>query len=160
MDKDFSFTPKSNSKLKPGHFWTIQLENGDFGCGIVLDVPSDNKENGTKSFYLGLLDWTSKITPTVESLESTSLTILKQGHAHVKTISIQGQQILGIIDLKKNNLEIDLVVDSQVYSNSSYVLKGFQIIRKATRQDHETLKTKSTWGYAVIINLANRLLTK
>jgi len=59
--------------------------------------------------------------------------------------------------LEKNNLNVDLVVDSQVYSNSSYVLKGFQTIRKATMQDHETLKTQATWGYEVI-KLANQLL--
>ena len=115
---------------------------------------------GTKSFYLGLLDWTSNKKPTVETLEATTLTVLKQGHAHIKTISVEGEQILGIIDLEKNKLKIDLVVDSQVYSNSSYVLKGFQTIRKATIQDHDTLKTKSTWGYGVIIILANKLLTK
>src|SRR3954471_16904556 len=109
MDKDFPFTPKSNSKLKPGHFWALRLKNGDYGFGIVLDVPTDNKEYGTRRFYLGLLDRTSKVKPTVESLESTPLTILKQGHAHIKTISIQGEQILGIIDLEKNNLKIDFV---------------------------------------------------
>ena len=155
---DFPFTPKSNSKLKAGHFWAIRLKNEKFGCGIVLAVPEDKKVEGTRSFYIGLLDWTSNIRPTIENLEAMPLRIIEQGHAHIKTISVQEEQILGIIDLTKNNLMSDLVVDSQIYSNSSYVLRDFQIIRKATVLDHETLKTKSSWGYGVIIKLANHIL--
>jgi hypothetical protein len=160
MDTNFPFIPKSNSKLRRGHFWAIQLSNRNFGCGIVLDVPIDIKTYGTKSFYLGLLNWTDNIKPTAESLENQKLTILAEGHAHIKTIATQGEEIIGIIDLEKNNLQCSLVVDSQEYSNSSYVLKGFQTVSKATRQDHENLKTKSTWGYEVIIAKANKLLTK
>lgn len=125
MGKDFPFIPKSNSKLKAGHFWAIQLNNGNYGCGIVLDIPSDTKISGTRSFYLGLLNWVGKAKPTVESLENRALTILDEGHAHIKAITIQGEQIIGIIDLEKNNLEANFVVDCREYSNSSYVMKGF-----------------------------------
>jgi len=158
MGINFPFTPKSNLKIKPGHFWAIRLNNGDFACGIVLDIPKDKDIQDTRSCYVGLLNWTGSEKPTIESLEAVPLIIVKQGNAHIKTISIQGEQILGIIDLERNNLTIDLVVDSQSYSNSSYVLKGFQTIRKATMKDHESLKTKSSWGYGVIIKLANNLL--
>jgi len=84
MDIDFPFTPKSNSKLKPGYFWPVRLKNGNFGCGIVLAIPHDKKVQGTRSCYVGLLDWTSNTKPTIESLEAMPLTILEQGHAHVK----------------------------------------------------------------------------
>jgi hypothetical protein len=160
MELKYPFKPKSNSKLKPGHFWPIRLSNGNFGCGIVLDIPNDKMERDTRSFYVGLLDWVGNTKPTANSLESTALTILDQGNAHIKTITIQEEEIIGFIDLEKNNLKIDLVVSNLVYSASSYVLKGFQIIRKSTFQDHEVLKNNSTWGYEVIIKMANRLLTK
>ena len=158
MDIVFPFIPKSNSKLKPGHFWPIQLSNGKYACGIVLDVPLDKNGYNTRNIYAGLLSWTNSSKPTVQDLESSSLKIIDQGHAHIKTITIQSESIVGLIDLRKNNLEINMVVDSQTYSINSIVLKGFEIIRKATIRDHTDLKTKSSWGYSVIIISANRLL--
>jgi hypothetical protein len=160
MDITYPFIPKSNSKLRPGHFWPIKLSNGQFACGIVLTIPTDKGLYNTRNFYAGLLNWTGMEKPTSDSLESAQLKILDNGVAHIKTILTQGEAIEGQIDLLKNDLEIELVVDSRVYSNSSYVLKGFQTIRKATRQDHQILKTKSTWGYEVIVIQANRLLNK
>ena len=160
MDITYPFIPKSNSKLRPGHFWPIKLSSGQFACGIVLSVPTEKGLYNTRSFYVGLLNWTGKEKPTQYDLELSPLQILDHGVAHIKTILTQGEAIEGQIDLVKNNLDIELTVTNQVYSQSSYVLKGFEIVRKSTPKDHETLKTKSTWGYSVIVIRANRLLTK
>lgn len=159
-DFKYPFTPKSNAYLKPGQFWPIQLLNGHFGCGIVLDVPHNQLNNNKRMVHVGLLNWTNSSRPTVQELESIPLTILDHGQAHIKTISTQDEEISGIINLDKNNLIIEPVVDSRQYSPSSQVLIGYQVLRKATIQDHENLKTKSTWGYSFIVNLANKLLIK
>jgi hypothetical protein len=157
MDIRFPFTPKSNSKLLPGFFWPIKLSNGNYACGIILDVPEDKKLYGTKSIYVGLLDWTSKIKPTGQSLELNRLKLVGQGHVNIKTIINQGEAIEGYIDIEKNNLKIELNVSNSHYSPDSHILKGFNIIRHSTKEDHKKLKNKSTWGYSVIVNMANKL---
>jgi len=158
MDIAYPFVPKSNARLRPGHFWPIKLSNSKYACGIVLDVPKEKGLYTTRMFYAGLLDWIGDSKPTANSLESSPLTILRQGHAHIKTILFCNEAIEGYIDPVKNNLEIELVVDALYYSTATKVLKGFEVVRKATMQDHENLRNKSAWGYAVINNSANHLL--
>ncbi len=159
MDTTYPFVPKTNSKLRPGHFWPIQLSDGKFGCGIVLSVPAEKGPNKTKIFYAGLLNWTGDSKPTSASLSLTHLKILDSGVAGIMTILTQGEAIEGHIDLLPNNLEIDVTVSSQHYSTNSMALKGFEIVRKATGEDYATLKLNSTWGCEVIVLMANRLLT-
>src|SRR5579862_1093622 len=151
MDLKFPFIPKSNSKLKPGFFWPIKLSNGNYACGIILDVPNDKKLYGTRMIYVGLLNWNSKMKPTAQSLEQYKLTLEEQGFAHIKTISFHGEAIEGYIDIKKNNLDVELNVSNSHYSPGSHVLRGFHIIRNSTKEDHEKLRNKSTWGYSVIV---------
>lgn len=158
MSIEFPFTPKSNSKLMPGHFWPIRLSNVSFACGIVLATPTDTKIYRSRGFYAGLLNWNALDRPTVSALELSPLKILKEGKVHIKTITTQEESILGFIDPEKNNLPIKLTVDSRIYSPSSQVVQAFDIVRKATPEDHQNLDTISTWGYSVIINLANSLL--
>ena len=69
----------------------------------------------------------------------------------------QGEAIEGYIDIVKNNLEVELNVSNSHYSPGSHILKGFNIIRHSTKEDHKKLKNKSTWGYSVIVNMANKL---
>ena len=158
MEVAYPFIPKSNARLKPGHFWPIKLSNEKYACGIILDVPKERGLYKTKVFYAGLLDWVGSSKPTVESLEASPLTTLDQGHVHIKTILAFNEAIEGYIDLAKTNLQIELVVDCMYYAPSSKVLKGYEVVRKATMQDHENLKNTSAWGYAVINISADRLL--
>lgn len=142
----------------PGHFWPIKLSNGSFACGIVLATPKNTKLFGSRIFYAGLLNWNALERPTASSLELFPLKILKEGKAHIKTITTQEESIVGFIDLEKNNLLIKLTVDSRIYSSTSKVVQAFDIIHKATPEDHQNLDTISTWGYSVIINSANHML--
>jgi hypothetical protein len=158
MKLDYPFLPKSNSKLSPGHFWAIQLDSGEFGCGIVLDIPEDKKNHGTKSIYIGLLNWKGAERPNQDILNNSKLTILKEGRAHVKTITSKEEQILGLINLKQNKLFISPCVDARFYSECTYVLQGYMVLRKSTKEDHENLKNQSSWGYDLINILANKLL--
>jgi hypothetical protein len=153
----YPFTPKSNSKLKRGQFWTIKLSNGRFAAGVVLDIPAKEVAD-TKTFFAGLLNWVGASKPTKAELESSKIEVVEQGVAHIKTITGDGEQIEGEVDLEKCAVSIRPEVDSIAYSKYSQILKGFQIIGKALPVDHERCKTRSTWGYKMIINKANRLL--
>ena len=158
MNITYPFTPKSNAHIRPGHFWPIRLSNGKFACGIVLDLPRERGTHGTRNFYAGLLDWVGDSKPTVESLEASALKVLKQGSVHIKTILEYDEAIEGQIDLGKNNLAPALVVDQINYSLHSKILRGYEVVRKATIEDHVNLENHSTWGYAVMNIQANRLL--
>lgn len=160
MGITYPFIPKSNEKLEPGQFWPIRLSTGRYACGIVLEIPRGEQRHSTKMFYAGLLDWAGDSKPTVLSLQACPLHLLNQGHAHLKTILHSDAAIEGKIDLISNHLETEPRVDSHEYSEFSKVLKGYQVIRKATRQDHEKLRAWSTWGYAFINCLAERFLSK
>jgi hypothetical protein len=155
MDNLFPLVPKSNSKLLPGYFWPIKLSNGHYACGVVLEIPLKAMKL-SRTFYAGLLNWTGEQKPTKEKLETFKLKIIKQGIAHIKTITSRNESIEGHIDLGMLNIEVLPVVDCGAYSHNSYVMKGFSVLRKATPEDHQMLKTQSTWGYNVINIEADR----
>lgn len=67
MDIAYPFVPKSNARLKPGHFWPIKLSNSKYACGIVLDVPKEKGLYTTRMFYAGLLDWIGDSKPTARA---------------------------------------------------------------------------------------------
>jgi hypothetical protein len=104
MKESYPFIPKSNSKLRKGHFWPLKMSNGMYGCGIVLDIPSKDSY-GTKMFFAGLTNWCGKEKPTTEDLTSFPLSILDQGKAYINTILNKGDAILGKIDLDQLGLE-------------------------------------------------------
>lgn len=153
----FPFTPKSNLKLKPGYFWTIRISEDLYAAGVVLAIPSKDA-NDTRTFLAGLLDWVGTSKPTQVELEKSNIRLVDQGEAHIKTITMMGEQIEGEINLEKCKVGIRLEVDSSVYSKYSYILNGFKAIAKATVADHNYLHTRTTWGYNVINIKASSLL--
>jgi hypothetical protein len=157
MEEFYPLIPKSNSKLKPGQFWTIKLSNGQYGCGIVLDVPKKGTYS-TRMFFAGLLNWTGTEKPTKFQLENSNLEIIDQGKAHIKAITCEGESIEGEVNLSKCRTEIKSEVDSREYGPCSFVVKGFSILHKASRAEHEELKTQSTWGFRLINLQAEKLL--
>jgi hypothetical protein len=158
MPTIYPFSPKSNKHLQPGHFWPIKLSNGKFACGIVLDVPGPGTI-GTKMFLAGLLDWTGDQKPSQEELGSTTLKILDQGNAHIKTIFVQHEAIEGCIALENSGIQIEEQVLAMYIFTGSKVMKGYNAVRTATPEDHSSLSNRSTWGYGVIYLCAERLLT-
>ncbi len=156
MNEKYPFIPKSNAKLEVGEFWAIKLSNGKYACGIVLDLP--NKNESKKEFFAGLLDWKGDNKPNSIVLEHSSLKILRQGEAHIKTFLDKEEAILGKIDIDKANLILPFELNCGSYSIHSRVLQGYSIIRKATNKDYEILSNRSTWGYNVINILAESYL--
>ena len=154
----YPFIPKSNSKLEIGQFWPIKLSNGKYAIGIVLDFP-DKKEN-TKHFFAGLLDWIGDMIPTQTVLAQANIKLIDQAKAHIKTITFDGQAIVGKIDLDLANIELPFEVSCFGYAESTNLLQGFKTIRKSTHEDHKIYGTQGGWGYDYINKLAERLLIK
>ena len=106
-------------------------------------------------FLAGLLNWTDSIEPDNEVLSSKDLKIIAQGFAHIKTIKKSGGLILGKFDLDENNLSQELMLDSNYNPN---VIKGYEIVRKATSEDTVNFKVVATWGFNVLNSIANDVL--
>jgi hypothetical protein len=92
-----TFAPKSTSHLKPGHFWSIPIDEGRFGCGVVLSMHlnRDGKLQ-TRSFLAGLLDWTGDTPPSASQIEKRE--VIETRFAHIKTILMSGGEIIGEVD--------------------------------------------------------------
>jgi hypothetical protein len=154
----YPFIPKSNLKLEAGQFWPIKLSNRKYAIGVVLDFP-DKKVN-TKHFYAGLLNWVGDNIPSQMELEQMKLKLADQGKAHIKTITFDGQKIEGKIDLDAVNIRPVFEVSCFGYSENTLLLQGYQVVRKATPEDHKIYSTQGGWGYDYINKLAERLLSK
>ncbi|MGG9960895.1 Imm26 family immunity protein [Ferruginibacter sp. SUN106] len=154
----YKLFPKSNSKLEVGQFWPIKLSNGQFAIGIVLDLP--DKHQNTKHFFAGLLNWIGDTIPTQIILEKINHKLIDQGKAHIKTITFDGEGIIGKIDLDLLKIVIPFEVSCFGYSESAVLLQGYKTVRKSTPEDHKIYKTQGGWGFDYINELAEQLLTE
>lgn len=142
----YPMIPKTTSNLLPGAFWGIPLESGRYGCGVVLDV----KTGSRTALIVGLTDYLGQVVPDEAGLKGHRL--LDQGQAHIKSILHSGRTILGRIDLEAYRLQPVLMRDSHERGGS--VLQGYRRLRAQSRAD-SALPVMSTWGYSVIVELAN-----
>jgi hypothetical protein len=92
-----TFAPKSTNHLKPGHFWSIPIDEGRFGCGVVLSLHLNREgKKQTRSFLAGLLDWTGDAPPSASQIEIRE--VIETRFAHIKTILMSGGEIIGEVD--------------------------------------------------------------
>ena len=99
-DPDYPFVPKSSRHLRAGQFWAVPLQDGRFACGRVM-TPSV-RISPRAGFVAGLMDWVGQAPPTASALAGRG--VLRQGHAHVKTIVNTGGEVLGCRDLDEDGL--------------------------------------------------------
>jgi hypothetical protein len=93
----YPFTPKSTSKVHPGQFWAIPMEDGGYACGVVLAIRT--KDDGTRDsrlFLGGLLDWFGSEIPRPEDILNRP--VIERGFAHIKAITENGKEVLGRLD--------------------------------------------------------------
>jgi hypothetical protein len=151
-DRQFPYVPKSTRGLQFGDFWAIPLDSGDFACGRVLAFDHSTGKQDLRGFLAGLLDWVSTSPPTFDSIAGARTVI--QGGAHIRTILATGGTILG-----NRPLELDGISPSLALCSASgpycRVMRGFEIVRPARKQDMESLPVFSTFGFMVMRNYAN-----
>lgn len=80
--------------MKPGHFWSIPIDDNRFGCGVVLALHLNREgKRETRSFLAGLLDWNGNAPPTASQIENRDVVVTR--FAHIKTILMSGGEIIG-----------------------------------------------------------------
>ena len=149
----YPFVPKSNRLLIPGQFWGIQLSSGAFAAGRVILVNPEDRS----TFLAGLMDWVGPHPPTSEDL--TGRKTLTQGKASYLTIVDTGPAILGHRPLDADGLEPDHMLSQEGWPGA-WVVKGYEWVRPATREEWATLPVSSGWGRVVIKVAAERVFVE
>jgi hypothetical protein len=90
------FEPRSTSYLRQGQYWSFQLSNGHFACGLVLArTTSEGKLNRTL-FLGGLVNWSGPSLPTPSNLKNAG--VLQSGFMHIRAIQRNGGEVNGAVD--------------------------------------------------------------
>jgi hypothetical protein len=157
---DYPFEPRSTAYLIPGQFWGVPLSNGRFACGRVVGLSASDDPifpPGPRVFLAGLMDWDGPEPPTPDSIAGAAL--LASGFAHVKTIQMHGQLILGWRSLDEDRIA-GLTRLSHRAGGTVYLYQGATRLRPATPDEQRHLPVLSTWGLKVIHRLAERCLVQ
>ena len=147
-DRAFPFVPKSTTKLFPGDFWGIPLEDGRWACGRVLQNMPKGMAGARVGFLGGLLDWVDASPPTAESIAGRP--VVEQGIMHVLAITSTGGAILGTRSLDLDN------TGPLLCTLNDMVSVGLTPVRKWTVQDRGSAPALGWWGYDIIQVRANR----
>jgi hypothetical protein len=155
MTLKYPFIPKSTAYLKPGHFWSIPLDNGGFACGRVVELAFDeNGKQNSRIFLAGLMNWTDDKPPTSESIANCRF--IEQGEVHIKTIRENNGEIIGFRSLEEDNLEPLLFLSESGGGPNCYLQKGLEFLRPATKEERKLYPALGGWGYKVIKILAEK----
>lgn len=151
----YPFIPKSNKKLSPGDYWITELSNKSYAIGIVIDIPPTDLKL-TREIVIGLLNWNENSIPKIQDL--ANLKILKQGHAHIKTISEYSDGIIGSINFIKNNIEPKILIGSYGANNPEWnLMKGYKIIDEYKKSDRDKYDKAGYWGYDYLNEIAENV---
>lgn len=99
---EFPFVPKTTARLLPGHFWSIPLSDGRFGCGRLLGLIPAGEQGSRTMFIAGLLRWVGIAPPSFDSIAGAE--VMDVGHAHLDTISSRGGAIVGYRPLELDEI--------------------------------------------------------
>jgi hypothetical protein len=95
------FTPKTNTHLLPGDFWSLPLSDGRFCAGRVLAKPAFGPTDRL-GIHVGLLDWIGSEPPTASALAGCR--VLASAKARVEAIANTGGQVLGNRSLDEDGI--------------------------------------------------------
>ena len=157
---DYPFEPRSNAYLVAGQFWGVPLSDGRWACGRVLAVKAqaDGYFPGNSCMFLaGLMGWHGDDLPAAEVIAGGQ--VFAQGWAHVKSIRLNGQRILGCRDLGLDGIR-GLREVTHRRGGTVMLYEGAVPLRPATAEEAAAMPVLSTWGLTVISVLAERLFVK
>ena len=100
----YPFVPKTTTHLAPGQIWSIPMSDGRFGCGRVLRIDRDRAYGARVLFTGAVLDWVGDRPPTPEAI--AGLGALAIGVAHVRSIGVNGGEIVGERALELDPIEV------------------------------------------------------
>jgi hypothetical protein len=139
--------PKSNASLRSGDYWPVELVDGTFACGVVLQLPPEGRPGSRIHFFGGLIDWHGTKLPDPSELLSRS--ILRQGVMRFQSIS-EGQ--IGVLG------NLDPLPDSWTPTssiNGNVIQRGYDVVRSYRTSDLNRLPTFSWWGIDYLWCAAN-----
>ncbi|MEO5934763.1 MAG: hypothetical protein ABIQ08_14585 [Duganella sp.] len=93
---NFPFEPRSTSYLRQGQYWSFQLSNGHFACGLVLARTTLEGKLNRTLFLGGLLNWSGPSLPTPSNLKKAG--VLQSGFMHIRAIQRNGGKVHGEIE--------------------------------------------------------------
>ena len=111
----------------------------------------------SRTFLAALMCWQGDERPTAEAIAGQP--VLAQGSAHVRSIQLNGQMILGCRDLGLDGIR-GLREVTHRDGGTVMVYEGGTPLRPATREEAATMPVFSIWGLKVISVLAERLFVK
>lgn len=150
----YPFKPRSSASLRPGDFWALPLSDGRFGCGRVIAL-KPKAGTGSRSMLLaGLMNWVGSRPPSSEGLAGRMT--VAQGEIHLRSIWETGGEILGNRELDEDGIEPDRFL-SEWPGPNCMLMRGYEVVRRATPEEQRSLPVFSTWGYLVIQNEAQAL---
>jgi hypothetical protein len=149
----YPFVPKSKAYLEPGHFWSIPLRDGGYGCGRVLQLWMESGKCNRRLFLAGLMNWVGDDPPTAEAIAGRG--VLDQGIVHIKTIAENAGEVLGLREPAPDGIEPWLFLDA---GRATCVQRGFNRLRPFDPRRDVGLPVLCTWGFAVIKILADEHL--
>jgi hypothetical protein len=143
---DNPLIPSTTVHLQAGDFWSIQLADGRYSAGRVLQVID-------RVTVLGcVLDWAGDEPPTEQSIAGAN--VLAAGRMHVKTIADCGDGIRGNRSLADDDIELPLF-RSHSDGPGQRLLQGGTDLGPASEEDR-ALPVLSTWGFQTARQRANR----
>lgn len=154
MSEYYPFLPKSTNTLSEGDFWAIQLKDGRFASGVVVELlPVSNKPPSHKVYFLaGILNWQSDLPPTKETISSVKT--FRQGLVNISVVR-DANGIVGHINLAENNIVADYFVSRSTYSEKqSRLMQGVTDIRAATPSDYNQYRKLEQWTDDQILYIA------
>ena len=143
---EYPFEPKSNSHLLPGQFWGVPLSDRRWACGRVLAVKTQSDAyfpGNSRTFLAALMYWQGDQPSATEAIAGRQ--VLAQGWAHVSSIQLNGQMILGRRDLGLDGIR-GLREVTHRGGGTVMVYEGATPLRPATREEAATMPVFSTWG--------------
>lgn len=103
---------------------------------------------------IGLMNWIGNALPRDRDLHG--LKTVQQAQINLRSILETGGSILGHRPLEADQIEPDLFL-SEAPGQNCLMMKGYEILRKATLEEQATLQGFPTWGYLIIQHRAQML---
>ena len=155
--RTYPYRPVRVSQLSVGELWPIELGDGQFACGVVLDPAPTNPHNGNPKpgqVLLGLLDWVSRNPPTVADVADAT-ELLHHAYGGASSINRYGAEIIGQRDLEQSPLAADERLSHRA-GGPVWVLSAGRRVRQATEEERQSMRILGALGYSGLRPLAQR----
>ena len=155
--RTYPYRPVRVNQLRLGELWPIELGDGQFACGVVLDPAPKNPHNGEPMpghAVLGLLDWVSLSSPTVADVAGVR-ELLHHAYGGASSINRYGAEVIGQRDLEQSPLVVEETLSHRA-GGPVWVLSAGRKVRQANEGERQSMRILGGLGYSGFRPLAQR----